>query len=249
LGAETRVAALWFVLFGNHAEAVDEAVEMCQKSLDNTNSEYRVSELPKLLGVERAKPLVVLWQQYVQICASLAAGVARVFDYRQAVRFWALYVATVRLAEVTEIVRELKANDKPSRRLIRKLVSGGTPDEGSISLSSFDDDWNEFERHQNRLERDEAALKKLLRRSTPTKRSIMLMNKMEIPQGTKIKLLGFYFNKQGVRAAWRLSGGDVMRTSIDGYMRDCIDGFPEEGVTAKMAQRHRWEPPPAKKGR
>lgn len=146
LNAETRVAALWFTLFGHDAGNIENAVELSKRRLENTDSEYNVAELPKLLGAEKAKPLVILWQQYAALCARLAARVAFVLTYRRAIRFWALYVAVVRRDELAAVIRELRRGKHLKRDLVFRLVRG---EEGSVSLESFDSDWKAFEHRKS----------------------------------------------------------------------------------------------------
>jgi len=147
LNAEIRVAALWFTFFRYDAEKIEDAARVCEHRLKNTASEYNVGELPKILGVEKAKPLVVLWQQYVDLFGVLAARVADVLTYRRAIQLWAAYVATVRRDELAEVVRELRCTNRLTRDLVFKMVHGGSLEEGSVSFDSFNSDWKIYEHH------------------------------------------------------------------------------------------------------
>jgi len=259
VSAETRLAALWFVFFRNEAWRIgsDFVVKLCADRLESANSEYRVAELPKLLGAEKSKPLVILWQQYTSLCTVVAAHAGLVLDYQQAIRFWLLYAATVRRDEVAGIVRELRNTEKPDSGLVFRLVSGGYSEDGSISMETVKIDFNIYESKRLREEESDMAVRELLKRITETKIEFYRSKSgavseyrwnddMEtIPKKTRVLLLGF--RNGGTNAVWQLSDGSLMYTSLNAGIGDKIDGLPQRGIPYEVAARYLWEPPKEKK--
>lgn len=258
LNAETRVAALWFTLFHGDACHIESAVELCADKLKDTDSEYRVADLPKLLGFEKAKPLVVLWQQYTALCTAVAARVGTLLDYQRSIRFWLLYVATVRRDEIAGIVRDLRNAEKPDRDLVFRLVSGGRPEDGSVSMESVRNDFDLFVRGQLREEQDDTIVRRLIEHGTKTRVNFYLLKtgftvynswrkddqKVVVLEGTKVHLLGFWFRKGAApNAVWRLSDGSLMYTPIGSSVHGMIDGLPKDGISTKVAARYKWDPP------
>ena len=139
LNATARLAACWFEINAVDPDGIEgHAEEAVAHRLACAGAEYDLGPLKGKLPDQSIEALDLVWKRWDELSRAIAAGIEEVFDYPRVVRFYMLYIATIRRDEIAQIARDLRAGKPFTRESAWALFSG----EGSDRRHSA---WRFFE--------------------------------------------------------------------------------------------------------